>query len=146
MGMRIPSVRGATRPDPPPPGVDRLRERGRPPLYSSIIGKIQHTTLLLPVLPISTAKYPLRTAGDGRPPYRCFGGCCTIYILRRSVSRSWKRGKSGVPTGSSPSREKGVAPVGIARFLRAPPGRHPPHVTGSNMRMSAPVTCACEPP
>ena len=79
--------------------------------------------------------YPMRDAGDGRPPYRCSGGCYTVYILRRGVSRSWKRGESGSPTGSRPSREKGVAPVGIARSSRAAPGRHPPHVTVSNMRM-----------
>ena len=109
-------------------------ERGWSPLYSSIIGKIQHTTLLLPVLPISTAKYPMRDAGDCGP-YRRFGGCCTVYILRRGVPWSGKRGESGAPTGSRPSREKGVAPVGIARSSRAAPGRHPPHVTVSNMRM-----------
>ena len=109
-------------------------ERGLSPLYSSIIGKIQHTTLLLPVLPISTAKYSMRAAGDCGPD-RCFGGCYTVYILRRGVSRGRKRGESGAPTGSRPSREKGVAPVGIARFPRAAPGRHPPHVTVSNMRM-----------
>ena len=146
MGTRIPSVRNAARPDPHLPwGIVWERGGGYPPLYSSIIGKSQHTTPLLPVLPISTAKYPMRAAGDCGP-YRCFGGCCTVYILRRGVSRSGKRGESGAPTGSRPSREKGVAPVGIARSSRAAPGRHPPHVTVSNMRMLRGLTCACETP
>ena len=143
MGTRIPSVRDATRPDSPLAwGIVWERGRGLSPLYSSIIGKIQHTTPLLPVLPISTAKYSMRDAGDGRPyrcfdcgPCRCFGGCYTVYILCRGVSRSRKRSESGVPTGSRPSRGKGVAPVGIAKSPRAAPGRHPPHVTGWNMRM-----------
>ena len=143
MGMRIPSVRNATRPDSPPPGVDRLRERGLSPLYSSIIGKIQHTT---PFFPFSRSPRPILPCGTQgtAAPYRCFGGCYTVYILRRGVLRSGKRGESGVPTGSRPSRGKGVAPVGIAKSPRAAPGRHPPHVTVSNMRMLRGLTCACE--
>ena len=143
MGMRIPSVRDAAWPDPPLPGG---RGGVYPPLYSSIIGKIQHTTLLLSVLPISSAKYPTCGPQGTATP--------TVVLVDAARFISCAAACPGVGNGASPGYQPGRVPVGKREWPRlgsrdppcAAPGRHPPHVTGWNMRMSVPVTCACETP
>ncbi len=68
MGTRIPSVRDATRPDSSPPwGIVWERGRGLSPLYSSIIGKIQHTTPFFPFSRSPRPNIPCGTQGTAAP-------------------------------------------------------------------------------
>ena len=103
-------------------------EGSYPPHYSSIIYKIQHTTLLLPVLPISMAIIPCGPQGTAAPTVVLTAGPA---VVLEDATRfiSCAAACPGVGNGASPGYQPGRAPVGERALLRLesrdPLARHP---------------------